>query len=118
MIRRALLHMLLALALVLSGLTAVVAETRMAAAGGYCGTGAPDLLLDASGLPLLDADGQAIAAPECPACLLAFAALAPTPPAATTPLLLIRQADPLTPAPLPLPVVLLSAQARAPPDLA
>ena len=73
MIRRAVTSSLLALLLVLSSLAAVMAETRMAAAGGYCGLGQPSILLDATGLPLLDADGAAIAAPDCPVCHLATA---------------------------------------------
>lgn len=73
MIRRALISVPLALCLVLTSIAAVVAETRMAAAGGYCGTGAPQILLDQVGLPLLDGDGAAIAAPECSVCHLAFA---------------------------------------------
>ncbi|MBY4893218.1 hypothetical protein KUL25_10620 [Rhodobacteraceae bacterium N5(2021)] len=118
MIRRALLHMLLALSLVLSGLTSVVAETRMAAAGGYCGIGTPQLLLDAAGLPLLDADGTAVMAPDCPACHLTLAILAPTPPNAETPLLVLQQAAPLSPVSLTPRVALLAAQARAPPHTA
>lgn len=64
---------LLALCLVLTSLSGVVAQTRMATTGAYCGTGAPQILLDASGLPVLDTDGAAIEAPECPLCTLAIA---------------------------------------------
>ncbi|WP_044007007.1 hypothetical protein [Jannaschia sp. CCS1] len=118
MIRRALLHLALALSLLLSGLTSVVAETRMAAAGGYCGTGAPELLLDASGLPLLDGSGAAIAAPDCLACHLTVAFLSPTPPFATAPSHLLRPAKPAVTPGLSPRVVHLGAQARAPPRAA
>ena len=85
MIRRVLSSALLALCLVLTSVAAVVAETRMAAAGEYCGTGAPQILLDRAGLPLLDADGAAIVAPECSVCHLAFALATPSvPPAQIT----------------------------------
>ncbi len=73
MIRRALLSTLLALSLVLTGTAAVVAETRMAAAGGFCGAATPDILLDAAGLPQLDGDGQAVAGFDCPICTLSAA---------------------------------------------
>lgn len=118
MIRRVLLHMLLALALVLSSLTAVVAETRMAISGGYCGLSAPALLLDASGLPILDDDGAAIAAPDCPACHLTFAALSALPPQAIAPRHLLPTAEPSARPLPPLSVVRLSGHARAPPRLA
>ncbi|WP_341864066.1 hypothetical protein [Gymnodinialimonas sp. 57CJ19] len=118
MIRRVLLHTLLALALVLSGLTAVVAQTRMAISGGYCGLSAPSLLLDASGLPILDDDGAAIAAPDCPACHLTVAALSAQPPQAIAPTDLLPTAA-LSARPLPpLSVVWLNGHARAPPRLA
>ena len=78
MIRRVLSSSLLALCLVLTSLAAVVAETRWAAAGEYCGTGAPRILLDHAGLPLLDADGAAISAPDCTVCHLAFALATPS----------------------------------------
>lgn len=118
MIRRALLHLLLALSLVLSGLTAVVAETRMAAAGGYCGTDTPQLLLDASGLPLLDGTGTAISAAECPSCYLALAVLTPTPPGASWRAIQLRAAAPYFPSILSPLSVHWGTQARAPPRTA
>lgn len=118
MIRRASLHTFLAVCLVLSSLTAVVAQTRMAAADGYCGTNAPQLLLDASGLPHLDADGHAVAAPDCPTCQLALAASFPTPHTANASPVLLHVVEPLRPnAPSPLNVHL-GGQARAPPNAA
>lgn len=72
MIRRILPSGLLALCLVLTSLAAVVAETRMAAAGGFCGSGSPRILLDDAGLPILDAQGEAIDTPDCGLCHLAF----------------------------------------------
>ncbi len=70
----------LALCLVLTSIAGVVAETRMAVAGGYCGTGAPQILLDQAGLPLLDGDGAAIAAPDCSICHLSLALTSPPAP--------------------------------------
>lgn len=115
MIRRASLPLLLALSLLLGGVASVVAQTRMVAAGGYCGTDAPRLLLDAAGLPLLTDDGTALAAPECPACHVAVALLAPAPPRAGAPRLLSRTAVAPQAARLSPRVVRLDALARAPP---
>ena len=118
MIRRALLHTLLAIALVLSSLTAVVAETRMAAAGGYCGTDTPQLLLDAAGLPLLDGTGTAITAPDCPTCHLALTALTPTATYGLERIVAFHPATPVFPPSLASLAVHWDAQARAPPRTA
>ncbi|HID68384.1 MAG TPA: hypothetical protein EYP31_09060 [Roseibacterium sp.] len=102
----------------LTSLAAVMAETRMAAAGSFCGTGQPAILLDAAGLPLLDPDGVAIAAPDCPACHLSFALppCAPSSLAVHTPFLgLAGSALPESLSPI---VVRLGGFARAPPYLA
>ena len=115
MIRRALCHMLLALALVLGNLTAVVAEARMAASGDYCGTGAPQVLLDAAGIPLLDANGTAIAAPECPACTISLAALAPARPSLMVRRVPLSQVQPISPPSLTWSQIHWDSQARAPP---
>ncbi|MBF9045352.1 hypothetical protein HKCCE4037_18595 [Rhodobacterales bacterium HKCCE4037] len=117
MIRRILPSGLLALCLVLTSLAAVVAETRMAAAGGFCGTGSPRILLDDAGLPILDAEGEAIASQDCGLCHLAIAEGAPAP-TATRGFLLIP-APILVAAPLlsPLSPGLLR-HARAPPHMA
>ncbi|MEX3014332.1 hypothetical protein [Gymnodinialimonas hymeniacidonis] len=114
MLHRLATSTLLALCLVLTSLAAVVAETRMAAAGGYCGTGAPQILLDSAGLPILDADGTAITPVECEICHLAMS-LGPQSPA-TDPALSILQAASL-PAPSPPPILSLrlDSHARAPP---
>jgi hypothetical protein len=114
MIRRVLSSGLLALCLALTSLAAVVAETRMAAAGGYCGTGTAQILLDDAGLPVLDATGDAVAMAECPICHLAFALTHAAPPPSP-------EIDLLTvPAPAPSPhsvslQLRLEQQARAPP---
>lgn len=118
MIRRLLLHSLLALALVLSSLTAVVAQTRMAAAGDYCGTDTPQLLLDAAGLPLLDGTGNAIAAPDCPTCHLALAALTPARSGAPYCAVAFDLDVPVFPPSLISLSILWDAQARAPPRAA
>ncbi len=113
---RLLIPLLLAASLVLSSLGAVVAQTRMAAAGGYCGTDAPQIVLDVRGLPILDADGAAIAAPDCPACTLVFA-LTSTPRTTTFHTALHSIAD----APHRFALFLVTAprthQARAPPSV-
>jgi hypothetical protein len=75
MLRRVLISALLALCLVLTGLGTVVAQTRMAMADGYCGADSLRIVLDAAGLPLLDGDGAAIEAPDCPACTIQSAAM-------------------------------------------
>lgn len=115
MMLRRLLPLLLAIGLVTASLTGVVAQTRMAAAGGFCANGTPEVLLDQMGLPLLDADGNAIAAPDCPACHVA-SGLMTAPVAGATPPLLLRpaQAPPLPS--LPLFAAQTGAQARAPPN--
>ena len=59
-----------ALALVLTSIGGVVAQTRMAAAGSFCGFDQPAILIDASGLPVLDGNGQTIAAVDCVICHL------------------------------------------------
>lgn len=111
---RVLVPIVLAISLVLSSLGAVVAQTRMATAGGYCGTGAPQIVLDALGLPILDADGAAIAAPDCPACTLTLA-----PASAPRPITFGTTLRPVAVAPQPSPFLLETAprthQARAPP---
>jgi hypothetical protein len=117
MLNRAALPCLLAIALVLTGLAAVVGQTRMAAAGGYCGPGQTQLLLDAAGLPILDASGEAVSAPDCPACHLTVA-LGALPPEA--PLLDSRASDvTVTAVPTLSPVLpLIGGKGRAPPLLA
>ena len=74
---RTLSALFLALSLVLTSLAATVAQTRMAAAGVVCGPGGPMIVLDAQGLPVLDAEGSAIAAPDCPTCHIVVAVAAP-----------------------------------------
>ncbi len=107
--------LLLALCFVLTGLAGVVAQARMAAAGGYCGTGAPQILLDQAGLPVLDAGGAAIAAPDCPVCHLPVALTGPDTTAPVHPHSLIAARFAPTARPLSPPPVRLAAQARAPP---
>ncbi len=105
---------LFALCLVLTSLAAVVAETRMAAAGGYCGTGAPQILLDQAGLPILDADGRAVSSAECPVCHLALGFSPSAPP--LDPVATVLRAD--LPVPPALPAVSSfrsDRHARAPP---
>ncbi len=70
MFRRLLPTTFLALCLVLSSIASLVADTRMAVAGETCGAGSPSILLDAAGLPVLDADGAAVEAPDCASCHL------------------------------------------------
>ncbi|MEJ6389657.1 DUF2946 family protein [Gymnodinialimonas ulvae] len=114
MIRRVLPSGLLALCLALTSLAAIVAETRMAAAGGYCGTGAPQILLDDAGLPVLDGAGDAVALADCPVCHLAFALSHPAPHSAPD-IALLRESAPAN-APLSVSVLLrLDHHARAPP---
>ncbi|QXT40705.1 DUF2946 family protein [Gymnodinialimonas ceratoperidinii] len=115
MIRRALIPTFIVFALVLTSLAAVVAQTRMAVAGGYCGTGAPILLLDRAGVPILDDAGEAVAAPECPACHLVLAAT-PPPRAGVQPIrATLRPAQPFTAHPLTALHVFQGGHARAPP---
>ncbi len=117
MIRRALLSTLLALSLVLTSTAAVVADTRMAAAGGFCGAAAPDILLDTVGLPQLDGDGQAVAGLDCPICHLSVAGFIPTGPS-TTPLRDLGHRIAVTAPPSLSPLdVRLNTQARAPPRI-
>lgn len=118
MIRRASLHTFLAVCLVLSSLTAVVAQTRMVAADGYCGTNAPQLLLDASGLPHLDVEGKAVAAPDCPTCQLTLALNLDTLRTTNALPVLLHIVEPLRPHTPTLLVVHLGGQARAPPNAA
>lgn len=114
MIRRVLTSTFLALCLALTSLAAVVAETRMAAAGGYCGTGSPEILLDHAGLPLLDGEGAAIAAPDCPVCHLAYTVAPSAPNAARTAHLVPGPLPAASPALIPLSHGSLQ-HARAPP---
>jgi hypothetical protein len=118
MIRRAFLPVLLALALVLGSLTAVVAQTRMAMAGGYCGIGTPELLLDSAGVPLLDGEGEAITAPECPACHLSLAATASPRPLVLPFRAPFRAAEPVSAPPRGPFRMLQGGHARAPPRAA
>lgn len=118
MIRRVLISALVALCLVLTSLAAVVAETRMAAAGGYCGSDAPQILLNASGLPELDQNGQAIAALECPVCHLSVAMIASVQPQLSVQRILLGAAEPTPKTSLFPLVVQLGGQARAPPRTA
>ncbi len=114
MLKRFTIGPLLSLCLVLTSLAAVMAETRMAAAGGYCGAAAPQLLLDSAGLPILDADGEAVTAPDCPICHLSLAladTISQTAPTSTT-----LSASPLVmPAPSAPFSLRLDTHARAPP---
>lgn len=118
MIRRTLISGLLTVCLVLTSLAAVVAETRMAAAGDFCGNGQPAILLDATGLPLLDTDGAAITAPDCPACHLALALSDPAKHGPVAPTILLGTAEPSRPTSISPLVVQLGGHARAPPRLA
>ncbi|MEJ6393977.1 hypothetical protein V8J82_11960 [Gymnodinialimonas sp. 2305UL16-5] len=115
MIRRLIPIAFLAIVLVVTSLAATIAQTRMVAAGVFCGPGSTAILLDATGLPILDAEGQAIAAPDCLACHLhGVAAPAPMP---------FLQPPASLGAALPVshvlnqthPMVTLGGQARAPP---
>lgn len=112
------IRVLLILCLVFTSLGSVVAQTRMAAAGGYCGTGAPQILLDAAGLPLLDANGTAIAVADCPACCLVHALSAPTPGAAAYAVRLLPVSIASRPTPHVLDRLQRTQQARAPPAVA
>jgi hypothetical protein len=114
---RALIPSLLSLCLVLTSLGATVAQTRMAAAGGYCGTGAPQILLDPAGMPILDAEGSGVAAPECPACHLTLAVGA-TAPNSLLPSDVLRSPDTLITQTLLFDAAQTLHRARAPPGVA
>ncbi|WP_224815858.1 hypothetical protein [Hasllibacter sp. MH4015] len=115
MMMRLLLTGFLAACLTLTGLSAVVAQTRMAASGGYCGTDAPQILLDAAGLPVLDAGGETITAPDCPLCHLPVVLSAPGTAPSAPPETLIGAAPAPATTDLAPRAVRLTAQARAPP---
>lgn len=119
MIRRLLASGLLSLCLVLTGLAATLAEARMAAAGGYCGSGHPEILLDRVGLPLFDGAGHAIAAPDCPLCALAAGLPVADPPFAPAPRRLVHRSPTLAAPPfLPGTAARTCRHARAPPVMA